>query len=246
MELWSPWIFLVVHRLVIFGCSSNALSSRHASAVNCLCGREGRCVGPIRSISTFRLHLHLDVPLICFAGILRGVSLEKRRSRDATRKCHEIDSNCLAALLWVPCLPFSIPSCGISRPSTTEPQNRITATTTDVPCLAWNPTRRINLSSWASPQESTGHQTHCSPPFGGGHSSSQLPVMDCMREESAIFEDVFCLCDIALLGCSRSSMERIQKQVHVGSATIRKELLLAPSWRYLSQHRAAISALLGL
>lgn len=49
---------------------------------------------------------HLGVSLICFAGILRGVSPKKRRSRGHTRKCHKIDSPCLVALLWVPYLPL--------------------------------------------------------------------------------------------------------------------------------------------
>lgn len=70
--------------------------------------------------------------------------------------------------------------------------------------------------------------------------------MDCMRDDSATFEDVFCLCGIALLGCAGRSMERKQKPVLVGSAITRKELLLSLSWRHLSQHPATVSALVYL
>lgn len=71
---------------------------------------------------------------------------------------------------------------------------------------------------------------------GIGQFPFRLPEMDCMKEDSAIFEDVFCLCDLALLCCSGSSMERIQKLVLVGSAITRKELLLARSRQHLSQY----------
>lgn len=81
--------------------------------------------------------------------------------------------------------------------------------------------------------------------FSVGHTSSYLPETDCIGDDSAIFEDVFCLCEIALLGYSQPlSMERIQKLVLVGSATTRKELLLSRPRRHLSQDSAAILILL--
>lgn len=42
---------------------------------------------------------------------------------------------------------------------------------------------------------------HCALRFTAlRHTSSHLPEMDCLRDDSTIFEDVFCLCDFALLG----------------------------------------------
>lgn len=209
------------------------------------CGREERNVGPIRSISTF--HLHLGVPLIRFAGILRGVSPKKRRSRGHTRKCYEIDSPSLVALLWVPCLPplfHKLREKIVPLP----PSPRIASRQQPPMCHVSHGIRpgALTCPRGPCPGGNRTSDTLLSTFPGVEHSSSQLPEMDCIGEESAIFEDVFCLCDVALLSCCCSSMERIQKQVQVGSASIRKELLLASSWRHLSQHHAAMSVLLGL
>lgn len=57
-----------------------------------------------------------------------------------------------------------------------------------------------------------------------GHTTSDLPEMDRIRDESAIFEDFFVCATSPSLSASGSSMERIQKLVLVGSAITRKEL----------------------
>lgn len=101
-------------------------------------------------------------------------------------------------MLWVPCLSRS------SLP-------RHTPTTRTIP---WHPppvchaqhaksTRRISLSSWVL-LRSLQDTRHLAPrSTTSGKLSSRLPEMDYMRDDSAIFEDVFCLCDFALLGYLR-------------------------------------------